>query len=269
MKEPQAVDVAVHYDSPESQMAVAIFEGHMHLGWWDEETAEGPYARASENFTARMVARARIGAGQRFVDLGCGVGVPALRLAEATGCEVDGLTISAFQQADATRRAAAAGLQERVRFTCGDVLHAPYADASFDGGWFFESIFHMGHGPALATAQRILKPGAELLVADLTLRPIAGEAFRAYARRQMVSSFVAQADYPRLLAANGFELLELEDVSARVMPQLVPAIRATIDQHREAILEAVGPQVIEDTLTSFQAMRDNLEYVLVRARRLG
>ena len=42
-----------------------------------------------------------------------------------------------------------------------------FTDNYFDGGWFFESIFHMGHSLALKEAHRVLKPGAELLIADV------------------------------------------------------------------------------------------------------
>ena len=156
---------------------------------------------------------------------------------------------------------------DKARFTVGDVLDAPFAAESFDGGWFFESIFHMGHREALASARRILKPGATLVIADLTLLPAATAEFVDYARRNMHSSFIPLQQYADLLSTSGFELLDITDVSEHVMPQLVPKITETIDLHRQKILDLVGKEVIDGTIDSFRKMSDNLQYVLVSAKR--
>jgi cyclopropane fatty-acyl-phospholipid synthase-like methyltransferase len=267
MPNPQPEAVARHYDSPESQLASIIFNGHMHLGYWDEAGEGGTYAEASARLTRVMIDKVRIERGQRFCDLGCGVGVPAIELAASKGCHVEGLTVSRFQQQDATARAQEAGMGDRARFTVGNVLDMPFAPESFDGGWFFESIFHIGHPEALASARHVLKPGATLVIADLTLLPSATAEFVDYARRNMHSSFIAQPQYAELLNASGFELLDITDVSEHVMPQLVPKITETIALHRQKILDLVGKDVIDGTIDSFRAMSDNLQYVLVSARR--
>ena len=58
--------------------------------------------------------------GHKVLDIGCGWGGLALYLAGECGCEVTGLTLSEEQHKVATRRAAAAGLAERVRFALRD-----------------------------------------------------------------------------------------------------------------------------------------------------
>ncbi|WP_372158585.1 cyclopropane-fatty-acyl-phospholipid synthase family protein [Xanthomonas campestris pv. fici] len=52
-----------------------------------------------------MIDKTEIRPGQRFVDLGCGPGLAAIELAEARGCEVDGITISQVQQRSAIESA--------------------------------------------------------------------------------------------------------------------------------------------------------------------
>jgi cyclopropane-fatty-acyl-phospholipid synthase len=54
--------------------------------------------------------------GQKVLDIGCGWGGLAIWLARETGADVTGLTLSKEQHAVATRRAAQAGLSDRVRF---------------------------------------------------------------------------------------------------------------------------------------------------------
>jgi len=58
--------------------------------------------------------------GQRVLDIGSGWGGLALYLASECGVDVTGLTLSAEQHRVAVRRAAAAGLSDRVRFHLRD-----------------------------------------------------------------------------------------------------------------------------------------------------
>ncbi len=58
--------------------------------------------------------------GQKVLDIGSGWGGLALYLAGECGAEVTGLTLSVEQHKVATRRAAAAGLSDRVRFHLRD-----------------------------------------------------------------------------------------------------------------------------------------------------
>jgi cyclopropane-fatty-acyl-phospholipid synthase len=58
--------------------------------------------------------------GQKVLDIGSGWGGLALYLADECGADVTGLTLSVEQHRVATRRAAAAGLSDRVRFYLRD-----------------------------------------------------------------------------------------------------------------------------------------------------
>jgi cyclopropane-fatty-acyl-phospholipid synthase len=58
--------------------------------------------------------------GQKVLDIGSGWGGLALHLAAESGADVTGLTLSVEQHKVATRRAAAAGLADRVRFYLRD-----------------------------------------------------------------------------------------------------------------------------------------------------
>ncbi|KJV07740.1 SAM-dependent methyltransferase [Methylocucumis oryzae] len=259
--------VAKRYDSPEGQLGSVIFNGHMHLGYWDTEPADTTYAQAAAKFTDIMVGKTRIQPGQRFCDLGCGCGEPAIALAKTKHCFVEGVTLSEFQQQDALKRAKSAGVADKTRFIVGDVLATPFPAESFDGGWFFESIFHMGHQPALLAAQRMLKSDAYLIIADLTLLPTVTEDFLVYAKDNIHADFIAAHDYPKLLNACGFELIELDNISEYVMPHLVPTIKSTIADHEQLILNTVGADIINETIKSYQLMSEHLDYVLVTARK--
>jgi cyclopropane-fatty-acyl-phospholipid synthase len=67
-----------------------------------------------------IAAKLLIRPGQRVLDIGSGWGGLALFLARECGADVTGLTLSAEQHKAAVRRAAAAGLADRVRFHLRD-----------------------------------------------------------------------------------------------------------------------------------------------------
>jgi cyclopropane fatty-acyl-phospholipid synthase-like methyltransferase len=268
LAEPQ--QVATLYDSPEGQLGPILFGGHLHWGYWDEASAANDFASASDRLARMMIERAPIGPGERFVDLGCGVGHAGLQLARAKGCFVDGVTISGYQQRTAAASAEAQGMAARARFFQASALELPFADAAYDGGWFFESIFHMGHAAALREASRVLKPGATLLLTDLPTLPHTVEKFHAFADEYIHSSFVAADDYPRLMAEAGFELVRIEDITANVMPWLVPKLREAIERHRDDIAALVtedAEKAIENWVFLFEYMSENLGYMLVTAKK--
>ncbi len=76
----------------------------------------------------RLAAKLLLRPGHRVLDIGCGWGGLALRIAGETGAQVDGVTLSTEQLALARERADAQGLAGRVRFSLADYrdVSGPY-----------------------------------------------------------------------------------------------------------------------------------------------
>ncbi|MUG91836.1 methyltransferase domain-containing protein [Scytonema sp. UIC 10036] len=252
--------VAQMYDALEDQGETAVLIDQYHLGYWDETNANGSLTEAADRLTEVMIGKVSIQPGERFCDLGCGVGAPAIQLAKATGCFIDGITISESQYEKAQQLAAKAGLSEQVHFILGDALNMPCEDATYDGGWFFESIFHMGHRKALQEASRILKPGAILVIADVPARPTMTEEFKKLCEEQSHSFVIPKEDYPEVLDAAGFDLIEIEDVTDFVMTPLVPKMRLACQQYESEFLQYVQSPQMQDWLRSYQNRR-GMEYI--------
>ncbi len=112
-------NVAHHYDlsgrlydlflDSDRQYSCAYFESP------DQDLEGAQYAKKRH-----IAAKLRLEPGMRVLDIGCGWGGLALYLARECGVEVTGLTLSEEQHGLATRRAAAAGLESRVRFLLQD-----------------------------------------------------------------------------------------------------------------------------------------------------
>ncbi len=113
--------------------------------------------------------------GQRLLDAGCGVGLPACYFAEHFGVEVDAITISSKQAERAIERARDAGLEQKVRVLLGDYhdLQQHFEKESFDRVCFLESFGHSTHKAHLFKAVReVLKPGGLLYIKDLFVRKV-------------------------------------------------------------------------------------------------
>jgi cyclopropane-fatty-acyl-phospholipid synthase len=72
--------------------------------------------QAQADKLAHIAAKLALRSGQRVLDVGCGWGGMALYLNRAAGVDVTGVTLSEEQLKVARRRAAAAGVADRVRF---------------------------------------------------------------------------------------------------------------------------------------------------------
>ncbi len=105
----------------------------------------------------------------KLLEIGSGPGRLAVRLArEAPGMTLTGVDISDAMVERAARRAAGAGLSERVRFKVGDVAAMPLPDGEFDGVVSTLSLHHWpGPTHGLAEIHRVLKPGGEARIYDL------------------------------------------------------------------------------------------------------
>jgi len=268
LEENSGSRVADYYGSVENRLWDRLTDGHIHLGYWDEENGDADFAKGTLRLTLEMIATTAVGTGQRFVDIGCGLGVPAMLLAQTRGCAVNGVTISPYQCREAQMRAARAGLSGQVHFQVADALALPYADATFDGGWLFESIFHMGHRPALREARRVLKPGAELLLADVVDIGILSEQDKRFASELCNAHYIPTSDYPALLAETGFELLRLRDVTSQVMAPLDTKLRSAVAAQRESLLAMTDTATLDGFAGVAGQLARSAGYALIRAKRI-
>jgi len=109
-----------------------------------------------------------LSAGRRVLDVACGAGGPALRMAATTGCAVTGVDV--HEQAIATARSLAAqrDLASLAQFQLADASQKlPFDDCSFDAVTCIDAINHFQNRPGvIAEWTRLLRPGGQLLFTD-------------------------------------------------------------------------------------------------------
>lgn len=111
---------------------------------------------------------ARLRAGARVADVGCGEGWSTIGLALAyPAATLTGIDPDAPSTAAAGRHAAGAGVQDRVRFVTGDAAALADDGRAFDVVTAFECVHDLADPVGvLAAARRLLAPDGWVLVAD-------------------------------------------------------------------------------------------------------
>jgi ubiquinone/menaquinone biosynthesis C-methylase UbiE len=165
-------------------------------------------------FKAVLLQQARLRAGQQVLDLACGTAtltIAAKRMqprADITGVDGDPDIL-------ARARVKAAKAEAELKFDESLSQHLAYADSSFDvvlSSLFFHHLDRENKLATLSEVWRVLKPGAELHIADWgkAANPLMRVLFLIV---QMLDGFATTTDnvagrLPEFLRASGFKEVE-------------------------------------------------------------
>jgi SAM-dependent methyltransferase len=188
-----------------------------------------------------------LSSGKTLLDVACGAGGPALRIAAITGCSVVGIEV--HEQAVTTARSLAVerGLAERAEFRSVDANRPlPFSDASMDAITCIDAINHFSDRPrVIAEWARLLKLGGRLLFTDpITLTgPLTSEeiAVRSSAGFYL---FVPHGYDEGVIAHCGLRLLACEDATAN-MTKVAEARHGARASRSAALREIEGDQAYE------------------------
>ena len=210
---PSALPVAHHYDALD-ELYRRVWGEHVHHGLWT--TPSDPPELAARALAERVAAEARVTAGTRVVDVGCGYGATARLLARDRGATVTGLTLSGAQ-ADAAPPAP--GVTILVR----DWLANGLPDGGYDAAIAIESLSHMADKPRVfGELARVVRPGGRVVIVDWLARERPRRLERRFlldpiAREGHLPALHAASDYAALLRASGLEVTGFEDLTRRAV----------------------------------------------------
>ncbi|MFJ4897352.1 SAM-dependent methyltransferase [Streptomyces sp. NPDC088727] len=218
---PSSRDAGRLHDEQTEAADGAAVDGNIHVGYWDNAADDRSLDEATDRLTDRVAARLAAASGRRLLDVGCGTGRPALRIARATSARVSGISVSNEDIDLARTRAHAAALADRVDFQYADACALPFDAASFDGAWAIESMMHiLDRTAALTEIARTLRPGSPLVITDVLLRsPVTGDAaetVRRTCRAFGSPGFPQPAELRMALDRAGLEVVEFNDIGEHV-----------------------------------------------------
>jgi ubiquinone/menaquinone biosynthesis C-methylase UbiE len=158
--------------------------------------------------------------GSRLLDVCCGAGGPALRMAQLTGCTMTGIDNNQDGIAAALAVAEKKHLSNRVQFKEFDANQTlPFEPNSFESLLCIDSINHLpDRKRVLSDWARVVKPGGKILFTDpITVTGMLSN--EEIATRSAIGFFIftPKGDDERLLNEAALKILNVEDVTENVV----------------------------------------------------
>lgn len=272
MTKPTPNEIGQGYDAF-ADLLDQLWGENLHHGYWDDTSGDMSLEEATTRLTDKLGGMFTIRAGDQLLDVGCGVGEPAIRLGTANDIMVTGISISERQVERANERAYKAELDDRVVFEYADAMDLPFPDESFDIVWALESLHHMpDRWQVIRQSARVLRPGGRLAIGDFLLVPgpagAEADAARVHEVGGGVLTVVSLEEYLSNIRAAGLVPEAIEDVSQYTRPSWAKAA-ARFEALREQALRHIEPEQFELTLSRFRGFSEepSLGYVLLTARK--
>jgi cyclopropane fatty-acyl-phospholipid synthase-like methyltransferase len=219
------------------------FAGHQAL--WTSSTRT--HAEGLLEETRLMADRVGMSPSDVVLDAGCGVGGPAVWLAEKYGVSVHGITVVPAQVSRARRLAKRRRVDHLCSFSERDYLDTGFPDDSFDVVWAQESVCHATDKKRfLLEAVRVLRPGGRLIVLDgfRHARPYLDDdeaVFREYMNGWAIPDHPTGREFLSWAAEVGLTDVTMEDLSFRVWRSIRRLHRiAAVLQAGETALHLIG-----------------------------
>jgi len=172
VREDSHIGLEQYYSEAGPDYAAWSREFNMHFGYY--RAGRNPLRREAmlEQMNAEVLARLHVDdmAQPKLLDLGCGLGATLRSIARRTpNARLFGVTRVPWQVERSHALNHAAGLGEHIQVTEGDYEGTHFSSSSYDGVYALESSCHAhgaDKGELLEEAQRLLRPGGRIVVAD-------------------------------------------------------------------------------------------------------
>lgn len=209
--------------------------------------------------TNEVIAAARFSPGSAVLDLGCGLGGSARRLASRANCRVTGLDLCDEYIVCAQYLTRLLNLEDLVRFESGSCLEMPFQDGAFDGVMSIQMMMNVDDKARLfAQVKRVLKTGGKLVLYEVLAGN--GEPLHfpvPWAQEPKHNSLCSAIELEKLLSDNGFRVESWQDkteVSKGAFAGMPPP-------SRDAKLPALGIHLLvgDDVLVKAYNVKRNLD----------
>jgi cyclopropane fatty-acyl-phospholipid synthase-like methyltransferase len=221
-----------------------------HFGYF--RTGAETLAQALDAHTDLVADMARPSDEQHVLDVGCGLGAPAVRIAERYGCEITAVNISREQIRQGRRLIEQRRMSDRVRIVKGDARALDFPDGFFDAIICLEAagdicVSEQDKERFVGELHRVLRPNGRVGFSDLALHtnppPLDNRTLRSvlYHRGEELVT-----DWPALFLRYGFSLIDSQDIIAETMPTW-HRTQAIYEERRTEVVHRYGKRIADRT----------------------
>ena len=163
---------------------------------------------------------APIGPEDRVLDAGSGRGGTSIMANARFGCQVDGVTISQYQETFANEQATIRGVSDRVRFHLRNMLDTQMPDGSLQGIWTNETTMYVDLFDLYREFHRLLHRGGRYVCITGCYNDVLGAKSPAvaYIDQHYTCSVHARSTYMKALAGNDLIPNKVLDLTPQTIP---------------------------------------------------
>jgi len=226
-----------------------------HFGYFP--TGSETLAQALDAHTDLVAEMVRPRRGEQILDVGCGIGAPAARIAERYGCAVTAVNISGEQIRQGRVLIEQRRMSHRVSLLRADARSLEFPDGYFDAIVCLEAagdicVTERDKDRFVGELHRVLRRGGRVGFSDLALHTTPprtdDRTLRAvfYHRGEELVT-----DWPARFASQGFRIVGRKDIIVHTMPTW-QRTKAVYDERRSEVVRRYGKRIADRTRTQVE-----------------
>lgn len=251
-----------------------FYDDNFHFGFFHKGAAT--LKEAVDAHTDMVAEMAALDGVKRVLDVGCGIGAPAIRIANLGKNHITGINISREQIRQGTKLIASNKLSHQIQIQYGNALDLDFADNSFDSILCIEvagdiCVNEDQKKTLIQEMFRVLKPGGHVGFSDLVFTAAPTDAEESVMRTILYhKGSELMTDWPAHFKQQGFHIKSCVDMILHTAETWTYSLNVYKDRLTE-VEKRYGKKIAKHTMDALgfipEIMRKYGSFVVLSAQK--